>query len=69
MVREREVSPVELVETHLRQIELENPRINAFVAVMAEEALAAAKRAEAEVMHEACLGLLHGVPVTIKDSF
>jgi Asp-tRNA(Asn)/Glu-tRNA(Gln) amidotransferase A subunit family amidase len=69
MVRDREISPVELVEAHLRQIRNCNPKINAFVVVMAEEALAAAKQAEAAVMRGDSLGLLHGVPVTVKDSF
>ena len=69
MVRDRAISPVELVESHLKQIEAQNPRLNAFVTVLADEARAAAKRAEDAVMHGNSLGLLHGVPVTIKDSF
>jgi Asp-tRNA(Asn)/Glu-tRNA(Gln) amidotransferase A subunit family amidase len=69
MVRNREVSPVEIVEAHLRQIQKHNPKLNAFVLIMAEEALAAAKQAEAAVMRDESLGLLHGVPVTVKDSF
>lgn len=69
MVREKFLSPVELVREHLDQIQRVNPKINAFVSVFAEEALAAAKRAEYAVMHEESLGLLHGVPVTVKDSF
>lgn len=62
MVRERKVSPVELVEAHLRQIETVNPKLNAFVTVLAEEARTAAKQLRPG-------GLLHGVPVTVKDSF
>jgi amidase len=69
MVRDRAISPVELVESHLRQIEAQNPRLNAFVTVLAEEARAAARRAETAVMRGGSLGLLHGVPVTVKDSF
>jgi len=69
MVRDRAVSPVELVESHLNQIEAQNPRLNAFAAVLAEEARAAAKLAESAVMQGGSLGLLHGVPVTVKDSF
>jgi len=69
MIREREISPVELVEAHLRQIQEANQKINAFVVVMAEEALAAAKQAEAAVVRGDSLGLLHGVPLTVKDSF
>lgn len=69
LVRERKISPVELVDAHLRQIENVNPKLNAFVIVLAEEARAAAKKAEAALMRREAGGLLHGVPVTVKDSF
>ena len=69
MIREREISPVELIRAHLRQIQNANPKLNAFVVIMAEEALAAAKQAEAAIIRGDALGLLHGVPVTVKDSF
>ena len=62
LVRERQISPLELVDAHLRQIEKVNPTLNAFVAVLAEEARAAARQAQPG-------GLLYGVPVTVKDSF
>jgi amidase len=65
MVRDREISPVELVAAHLRQIDAENPRINAFMRVYHERAMEEARAAE----HGEPLGPLHGVPVTIKDSF
>ena len=64
-IRSKEISPVELVDAHVRQIEKHNPKINAFVRVFHEDAMAQARAAEqAEVR-----GPLHGVPVTIKDSF
>ncbi len=69
MVRERAISPVELVKAHLRQIESRNPSLNAFVSVMGEEALQRAREREAELLRGEVLGLLHGVPVTVKDSF
>jgi amidase len=69
MIRERQISPVELIDEHLRQIAERNPEINAFVVVLEEQARQAAKQAEAAVMHGEELGLLHGVPVTVKDSF
>jgi amidase len=69
MIRDGAVSPVELVAEHLRQIEQVNPAINAFVAVTAEQALAeAAGREQAQGRGEH-IGLLHGIPVTVKDSF
>ena len=65
LVRERKLSPVELVDAHLRQIEKHNPEINAFVVQLASEARAAARRLEDERGD----GPLYGVPVTVKDSF
>ena len=69
MVRDRRISPVELVNSHLRQIEAQNPRLNAFVCVLSDGAREAARHSENAVMKGETLGLLHGVPVTIKDSF
>ena len=65
LIRQRKLSPVELVDAHLDQIEKHNPAINAFVMQFPSEARAAARQAE----REPCDGPLHGVPVTIKDSF
>lgn len=64
MVRAREVSPIELVEAHLQQIEQRNPALNAFTMVLAESA-----RQEARAVSADSTGLLNGVPVTVKDSF
>jgi amidase len=69
LVRDRAISPVELVESHLARIDSVNPRINAFISIFHEEAREAARQAEAAVMKGEPLGLLHGVPITIKDSF
>jgi Asp-tRNA(Asn)/Glu-tRNA(Gln) amidotransferase A subunit family amidase len=68
-VRTHELSPVELVEAHLRQIERINPALNAFVVLLADEARVLAREAERRVTSGEALGPLHGVPVTIKDSF
>jgi Asp-tRNA(Asn)/Glu-tRNA(Gln) amidotransferase A subunit family amidase len=69
MVRERRISPVELMEAHFRQIAKHNPKVNAFVVLLEEEAHEAARQAEAVVTRGGTPGLLHGVPVTVKDSF
>jgi amidase len=68
-IRKKKISPVELVNAHLAQIERLNPALNAFVQVDAERARQAARRAESAVMSEAVLGPLHGVPISIKSSF
>ncbi len=65
MVREGAISPLELVDAHLRRIEERNPSINAFVTVLADEARETARTLE----RSGTRGLLHGVPVTVKDSF
>ena len=67
LIRNREISPVEVVQAHLDRIEAVNPKINAIVSV-AEGALEAAKAAEAAVLAGEKLGPLHGVPFTAKDS-
>jgi amidase len=69
LVRDRSVSPVELVEAHLQQIQKLNSELNAFVVVTADEAREQALEAEAAVQRGDRLGPLHGVPVTVKDSF
>lgn len=67
-VRKKVISPVELVEAHLTRISELNPKINAFVHLDAERAMADARAAEAAVVQNRVLGALHGVPVTIKSS-
>jgi Asp-tRNA(Asn)/Glu-tRNA(Gln) amidotransferase A subunit family amidase len=67
-IREKRISPVELVDAHLAQIERLNPKFNAFVQVDAERARRAAREAEIAVMQEKTLGPLHGVPLSLKSS-
>jgi len=63
----RELSPVELLEACLNRIELFNPYVNAITATCVERARAEAKAAEAAVMRGEPLGLLHGLPLGVKD--
>ena len=67
-IRKKKISPVELVEAHLAQIEKLNPKLNAFVQVDAERALRAAQDTEMAVMQGKPLRPLHGVPISIKSS-
>ncbi len=68
MIREREISSVELVSAHLARIERVNPRLNAAIEVLAGSALQAARAADRKLADGESLGPLHGVPVSIKDS-
>lgn len=68
-IRMRRLSPVEIVRAHLDAIERRNPAINAYVTVLAEQALEAARHAERAVMRGDALGPLHGVPFALKDLF
>jgi aspartyl-tRNA(Asn)/glutamyl-tRNA(Gln) amidotransferase subunit A len=67
LVRQRKVSPVQLVQACLARIEALNPLINAFITVTAESALAQARQAEAEVHRGMWKGPLHGIPIALKD--
>jgi|SRR5579862_2431764 len=67
LIRDRSVSPVEVLDAHLAAIEQINPKLNAIVTLAAEQARDAAQTAESAVMHNEPLGLLHGIPVAIKD--
>ncbi|MGB7584482.1 MAG: amidase [Terriglobales bacterium] len=67
-IREKKLSPVELVDAHLAQIEKLNPKLNAFVQVDSERARERARQAEGALMRKHNLGPLHGVPLSIKSS-
>ncbi|MCQ5471487.1 aspartyl-tRNA(Asn)/glutamyl-tRNA(Gln) amidotransferase subunit A [Pantoea sp. AN62] len=67
LIRNGDVSPVEVVKAHLDRIEQTNPQVNAIV-TLAENALSEAKAAEQAVRSGQPLGPLHGVPFTVKDS-
>ncbi len=67
-IREKKISPVELVDAHLATIERLNPKLNAFVDVDAERVRREARAAEASVMKGKSAGPLHGVPISIKSS-
>ncbi len=67
LVRSKKVSPVELTRECLSRIERLNPKLNAFITVTADSALAEARQAEAEIQHERWRGPLHGIPIGLKD--
>ncbi|HYM90959.1 MAG TPA: amidase family protein [bacterium] len=68
-IRTKRVSALEVTDAVLARIDRVNPVVNAFVTVVADQAREAARAADAAVMRRppSELGLLHGVPVSIKD--
>ncbi len=66
-IRERKISPVEAVEAYLERIEQVDPKLNAYITVLRDEALEAARKAESEITAGESKGALHGVPVGVKD--
>ncbi len=74
LFRKRKLSPVELTKLMLARIEQLNPKLNAYITVAAELALAQAKTAESELFaprgrkghHDR--GPLHGIPISLKDN-
>ncbi|MCU1381485.1 MAG: Amidase [Acidobacteria bacterium] len=65
--RARELTAVRVTDECLRRIEADNPRLNAFITVMADEAMRQAREADQELAAGNDRGPLHGVPFSIKD--
>ena len=69
LIKDKKVSPTEIVKECLKRIERINPTLNAFITVTAEQALQQAEEAEAEIKNGNWKGNLHGIPVAVKDVF
>src|SRR5258708_10552741 len=67
MIGAKEISPVELLDACIERIEAINPAVNAVTATCYPEARNAAKAAERQVLNGEKLGLLHGLPLGVKD--
>ncbi len=67
LIRQKQISPVELVDAHLDRIEQLDCKLNAFASVEGKRAKDAAKRAETAVMAGRVSGPLLGVPISIKS--
>lgn len=67
LVRSKKISPVQLTRECLDQIERCNGKLNAFITVTSESALAEARGAESEIQHGHWRGPLHGIPIALKD--
>src|SRR5687767_6564639 len=68
-IRRKDVSPVEVTRAVLDRLERLNPRLNAFMTSLGEQALESAKQAEQEIASGQPRGPLHGVPLALKDIF
>ncbi len=66
-IASKQVSPVEVVKRALARLHEVEPELNNFVTLTEETALEAARQAETAVMQNEPLGLLHGLPISIKD--
>src|SRR5262249_33443136 len=63
----KEISPVEVTAAVLARAERLQPRLNCFITLCGDKAMAQAKAAERQLMAGEPLGLLHGIPFTVKD--
>jgi aspartyl-tRNA(Asn)/glutamyl-tRNA(Gln) amidotransferase subunit A len=67
MIKTKKVSPVEITQAYLDRIALLNPKLNAFITVTKDQALAQARQAEKDINGGKYLGPLHGLPYAPKD--
>ncbi len=67
LIRGGQLSAREVMEAHLAQIARENPKVNAIVTLLPEQALAAAAAADEAQARGEATGILHGLPVVHKD--
>jgi len=68
LLRKKELSPLDLVDTLLARIERWNPALNAFITVLAEPARRQARAATREIQRGRWRGPLHGIPISLKDN-
>ena len=68
-IRERKISALELTQHTLRRIDAFQPKLNSYVYQLLDQALDAAKQADAAIARNAPTGPFHGVPINVKESF
>jgi aspartyl-tRNA(Asn)/glutamyl-tRNA(Gln) amidotransferase subunit A len=69
LIVRRQVSPVELTDAYLAQLERQNPLLNAYVTVTGDAAREEARAAEREIGSGTYRGPLHGIPIALKDLY
>ena len=69
LIRSGELSPVELTRACLDRIEATDDRLHSFILLLADDALAQARTAEAEILQGSYKGPMHGIPFALKDLY
>src|SRR3989440_3552689 len=69
LIERKELSPIDLVESRLDRIARLDDRLHSFIRVLADEARAAARAADAEIAAGKYRGPLHGIPIGLKDIY
>ena len=69
LIRNRDLSPVELTEAFIDRIKDQNPFLNAYITVTEDLAFIQARAAEQEILSGLYKGSLHGIPIALKDLF
>jgi len=69
LIRDRQLSPVELTTAFLERIEEVDGRLKSYVTLLADSAMEQARAAEAEVQRGEYRGPLHGIPIALKDLY
>ena len=69
LIKNKELSPVEIIDAHLARIEATEPVLNSFITLLADESRAAARQAEQDIQRGNYRGPLHGIPVALKDLY
>ena len=67
LIKSREVSPVEATEAYLERIPQIDGKLNSYITVTADRAMADARQAEQEIVSGNYRGPMHGIPIGIKD--
>ena len=69
LIASRQLSPVEVVKTHLERIDQTDDRLNSFITLLRDESMAAAREAERAIQQGSYMGPLHGIPIGLKDLY
>ncbi|MQF64501.1 amidase [SAR202 cluster bacterium AC-409-J13_OGT_754m] len=69
LIKNKELSPTEIVQCYLERIEATEPILNSFITVLNEQALSSAQTIEKEIYQGNYKGVFHGIPLGLKDIY